>query len=192
MKEIKSFIYTRDYTDGFLEEDEFDSPEEYWFGLWCIEAIEHGVLNEFSYHMMDFKLTEKHVHIMNNGKKFILQPHKYTPDFSLDFNIFMPELLKPIVSHLFGKIVNPSDIGKKNISIVDVKGQFQRFGGDRAFSLNQKMTMEKYGIPIHKIVPEKFFKKTWVPKAIVAGKKIPRLKKWRDCKLLEEIWAEQS
>ena len=69
----------------------------------------------------------------------------------------------------------------------DVKGKFQRHGGDRVFALNQKMMMKEHNLAVHKIIPELFFKKTWVPVDALAGKKIARLKRWDGCKTLQEV-----
>ena len=108
--------------------------------------------------------------------KFLLHPHKYTPDF-----VFYK--LDPLDQFNHGLI----DC-KKKIVFVDVKGSF--FGGRNnnssiTFPISQKWVYDKYEIYINKVVPDKFFKKTFVPKSVAYGKRGQLLKRWKDCDILE-------
>ena len=47
---------------------------------------------------------------------------------------------------------------------VDIKGAFNRNGGDRIFSVHQKLVYEKFKIFIHKIVPKDFFTQLGIAK----------------------------
>jgi len=160
-----------------MKREDFDSDEELYFYEWIMEAVGIGLIDEWSYHQYSYILTPKYRLPMADAKYFTLQPHNYTPDFFIYFN--EQSKYRDMISNL----VTYAWMGTH----IDVKGIFNRNGGDRLFSMNRKMMMKEHNIPVHKIVPEKFFKKTWVPESIVAGKRIARLKKWDGCRLLKEV-----
>jgi len=167
------------YGDHDVTIDDFDSQEEWWFYLWCVEAMDAGVIAECLYHTESFQLTPSYKLPMANKKNFVLRPHKYTPDFFIWFNDSMDDHYKEMIGHLY----TYAWMG----SWIDVKGKFQSHGGDRVFALNQKMMMKEHSLAVHKIVPEVFFKQTWVPEGALFGKRGIRLKRWDGCKTLQEV-----
>jgi len=175
----KALRWYEGYGDYGAVEKQFDSNEEWVFYQWCLEALEAKVLSEFAYHTETFLLTPSYKLPMANGKNFTLRPHKYTPDFYLWFDEEMDDKYKEMVSHLYTYAWMGSHI--------DVKGKFNRHGGDRVFALNQKMLMKEHNVPVHKIVPQVFFKKAWVPESVLCGKRGTRLKRWDGCKTLQEV-----
>jgi len=103
--------------------------------------------------------------------KFLLHPHRYTPDF-----VFYTTNLIERFDH--GLV--PCN---GNIVFVDVKGVYaggRHNNSSITFPISQKWVYAKFGIYINKVVPEKFFRKTFVPKELTIGKSGKVLKKWRD------------
>ena len=108
--------------------------------------------------------------------KFLLHPHRYTPDF-----VFYK--LDPLDQFDHGL----TDC-KKGIIFVDVKGVFSGGRNNNSsitFPISQKWVYDKYGVYVNKVVPEKFFKKTFVPKSVAYGKRGQLLKRWSGCSVLE-------
>ncbi len=107
--------------------------------------------------------------------RFLLHPHVYTADF------------KFVGSPDFDKIDHEM-LSYDGYYYVDVKGSFA--GGFRnssaiTFPINRKWVYEKYGIFVNKVIPEKLFKKTFIPRDLAYGKMGNLLKKWANCKILE-------
>lgn len=130
-----------------------DSTEEKEFYMWCEEAVEHGVISGFIYQPPSFDLSAKKVYLGGNSKgksvnRELLKKHIYTPDFILVGCDTLP---------LKKKYQN------SNTVYIDVKGGFQKHRGGQEFSVNQKWVYDKFTIYVHKVVPEEFFKATWVP-----------------------------
>lgn len=128
----------------------FDSDEEEFFNFWCEEAVENNIIIDFKYTQKEYILSEK---FNDTRDKFLLHPHKYTEDF-LVYGI-NHKFYKPMKK--FFRAVNG------NCYHIDTKGTFNKYGGDREFSINRKWMMDKHGIFINKIVPDKLFKQTWAP-----------------------------
>jgi hypothetical protein len=184
-----------------ISPEDYKSTEEYHMALWCAEAKEAGYITDWAYEdkeyplsgsVVDFKTTIHHT--KTKGARFkekeftLLKAHSYTPDFRI-----WPEDKFFSMDHGLWRYTTPCKLfysdGDDNIQpyVIDVKGTFQRFDGARSFSINQKWVFEKHRIYINKVVPPKFFKKTWVPEAAAYGKRGTRLKPYATCKLLEEL-----
>ena len=161
----------------------FDSVEEEWFSVWLRTAENRGMVDDIIYHPSSFILApkqsiEKEVQLKTKTKtvnRFLLHPHTYTPDFAFYITNFI---------HKYDHGLVPC---KGNIVFVDVKGVFS--GGRHnnssiTFPISQKWVYAKYGIYINKVVPEKFFKKTFVPKELTIGKSGKVLKKWENYPVL--------
>lgn len=140
----------------------FKSKEEQYFSWYLDELKKEGFVSEYWYEPETFVLSEKVVekfksikHLKNKTKeeikeKTILNGHVYTPDFKILFKE-IPYFLKDKY-----RIVD-------NIWWVDVKGTFNRHGGDRVFPINAKWLYQKHSILVEKIIPEELFKKTFTP-----------------------------
>ena len=157
----------------------FDSPEEYEFALWCIEAKDAGLIETIEYHPAPFVLSERAAYSMPVQTKtkekikefFILHPHEYTADYKLRLtDRGRAYLLKFNMLHHFQE---------PNIYI-DVKGAFSMYNDAKPFSINQKWVYDKYGVFIYKAVPRVWFKKTWVP---TLARRTVKTGKLRDCYL---------
>ena len=135
----------------------FPSDEEAFFYAWCEEAKKHCIIRDFehqpesyllslskSYRALNTKLKKKVAYV----DRELLKAHKYTGDFMVKTNYPMP----------FKKLFQNDDM-----VLVDTKGTHQDHDGGRSFSINQKWLYQSYGIYVHKVVPEEFFQKTFVP-----------------------------
>lgn len=170
-----------------IPKNELDSPEEHEFQAWCEEALTAGLLESFTYHPKPFQLSDKveykkTIKLKTKTKDtmaFLLHPHEYTPDFKIQ----LTEQGKTYFESLGIPLLND------NIMYVDVKGSFSRFHDAKSFAINQKWVMAKYGVYIHKIIPEKWFAKTWVPASARGSPKKGKLRsKYANLKTLEDLF----
>lgn len=158
----------------------FDSIEELEFFHWLNEAVDSGLIETYSYHVRSWTLSEKQTYTdvvklktkIKEVEKHLLHPHVYTPDFEI-----------------YGaKNIGLIDVQQDGWHVVDVKGTFNKYGGDREFSINQKWLYDKHGVYVQKIVPEKLFKKTWCPDLVRYTPKTGKLrKKYLKCKTIKEF-----
>ncbi len=74
-----------------------------------------------------------------------------------------------------------------NVFYIDIKGGFSKFHDATKFSMIQKIMWNMKNIYIYKIVPQQFFKKTWVPQEVryTPKKKLLR-KKYKNFKTIKE------
>ena len=145
---------------------EVDSNEEWYFYSWLIECKKLGIVLEYEYQPKEFLLTDKFKYVPAFGnpkkkEKHLLADHVYTADFRIVFNKFYGEKL----SEYFKIPIEAIDAKGDAVVFVDVKGGFNRFAGDRNFSIHQKMMWDKYKRYVQKIVPEDLFKKLGTPEA---------------------------
>lgn len=139
----------------------FDSDEEWHIHNWLHEAEAYGLVRDIVYQPGPFELAPRaSVKVLKQLKtktkevdKFLFHPHTYTPDFAFT----------RVHDALTGVFVHPQASLYGRRVTIDVKGGFNRFGDQKQFAINQKWMWQKFGIYVEKIVPEKLFKKTWVP-----------------------------
>ena len=139
----------------------FDSLEERDFYSFLKDALRLGLIESFTYQPDSFLLIPKAVEKIKvpykkkSGyktiEKVLYQPHSYTADFKFK--------LTDKFFECFPMITNLLRLSNDNLAFIDIKGAYNRFGGDRQFAVNQKLVYAKYGIHINKLVPEKFFQK---------------------------------
>ncbi len=163
----------------------FDSNEEIDFYKWCEEALDKGLIESFCYQPNPFKLSSRaSIKVTKQLKtktkivdKFLLHPHEYTADFAL------------IPSH--GLIFTCDDLISTlddNCVVIDVKGSFMKYHDGKSFSINQKWVFSQYGIYVNKVVPDKLFKKTFVPeKCRITEKTNKPRKKYQGFKTVDEF-----
>ncbi len=145
----------------------FDSNEELDFYYWVSEAKELGFINSFTYQPPSFVLFPG---LKNERGKYVVREHVYTADFKIDFNDEWTVFRKANNIKVFDKF-------DERVVFVDVKGGFNKFGGDREFSVNQKWTFSKFGVYVWKIKPFEFFhKKTWLPKRAICTRKTGKVR----------------
>ena len=139
----------------------FDSKEELDVFEWIQEAEDRGFVKDFEYQPKSFELFEGS---KNRKGKYVVRPHVYTADFRISFT--EQWLLFRKNNHL--KVFDKFD---EREVYIDVKGTWSRFSDGRDFAVNMKWVLSKYGIYVWKIVPLKFFEKTWLPKMCVLTRK---------------------
>lgn len=188
-KNKKSTVVVNDYVHN-MANVEVDSSEEYYVYHWLMEAMKLGIVVDFEYQPEAFLLTDKAKYIPAFGnpkqkEKHLLADHVYTADFKVLFNATHGEKL----SEYFKIPIEAVDV-QRNIAtvVIDVKGGFMLHGGDRTFSIHQKLVWEKYKVYVQKVVPEDLFKKLGMPEAAkyTIKTKKPTVK-FVGCKKLEDF-----
>lgn len=156
----------------------FDSLEEEHVYEWIIEAKTLGFIDEITYQPESFVLYNG---LKNSKGKYIVRPHVYTADYKLK----MTDKWKKFVKDNKIKILN--DFYYHNDYLyIDVKGQFNKFSGDREFSINHKFMLAIHNIYVWKVIPKKLFEKTWLPKNCVFTAKTKKIsKKYSEFKTFE-------
>lgn len=164
---------------------DFDSVEELEFYHWCVEAKNKGIILGFIYQPPSYTLSTKKTYTVPKqlktkiryDEKTLLRPHVYTADFML--------YSEPGTN--MDKFPNYIFIGSGGEILIDVKGTFNMYGGDRELSINQKWLYDKFDIYVNKVVPEKLFKATWVPEKVRYTPKTGKLrKKYEGCLTIKE------
>jgi len=167
--------------------NQFDSNEEREFEAWCKDAFNLGMLSDVVYHPPSFQLSprqsiQKTVQMKSKTKlvdAFLFHPHEYTADFQLS----LTEYGKGFLGER-GLFLTPC----LNKMFVDVKGGFNIYNDDKSFSINQKWVFEKHGVFIYKIVPKKWFAKTWVPEMARRSPKKGIVREcYKNCQTIETI-----
>lgn len=150
-----------------------DSAEEVDFVEWCSEAAKLNVIQDFIYQPEPILLFDAVSYLDFQRKtRSLLQKHVYSPDFYITFNPgAFPALAKQF------KIPYDQMSQASSSIYLDIKGAFQRNGGDRSFSLNQKWVFQKTGIYINKIVPVKFFETCGCPQSCFLSKVLKKPRK---------------
>lgn len=164
-KNKKSTVSIDDRIKG-TKNVELDSAEEYYVYNWIMDAFELGIVKEYEYQPKEFLLTEKFKYVPAFGnpkakEKHLLADHVYTADFRIVFNRLHGEKL----AEYFKIPIEALNANGDAVVYIDVKGGYNRFGGDRNFSIHQKMTWDKYKIYVQKVVPEEMFSKLGRPEA---------------------------
>lgn len=137
----------------------FDSREEMDFYFWLAECRSAGLVGAWSYHPRTFELSPKVTYTTTvtlktktvQKENHLLHPCVYTPDFSFMLTAPRSWLLTP---HFHGQ----------PLAWVDVKGAFSIHNDDVKFSVVQKWLYQRYKVYINKIVPQKLFEVTFVPR----------------------------
>ncbi len=168
-----------------------DSIEEYDFYHWVLEGYENGLIDSYNYHIRSYELIPKQTYeVLKQLKtktktitKTLLRPHEYTPDFEINLSDRFYELFgdKTCLTKIPHVANNPLTL--------DIKGQFQRNGGARSFTIDRKLMYEKYGIYIFKVVPDVLFKETYVPNEcrFTLKKRQPKKKYLEGFKTISEL-----
>jgi len=157
----------------------YDSNEEIEFLQWLEEAQMLGMVQKWIYQPKSFELCSKvtvdeMIQLKTKKKavqRSLLQSHKYTADFKIwfteDINKFNTELKN--LNLLYNRLI-----------YIDIKGGFNSRGSHSNFSVESKWVWDKYKILVEKVIPEKFFKATWVPELVRITPKRHEIKKKYD------------
>lgn len=133
----------------------FDSQEEIDFYKFLKISKKLGIfIKDFEYQPKSFVLIPKATYVdqvklktkVKLVEKTMYREHVYTADFKVvvddEFINKYGDVLKIYGNHIF---------------YVDVKGTYNKFGGDRIFPIHQKQLYHSYGLHVLKINPIKFF-----------------------------------
>lgn len=148
-----------------------DSDEEQDMVYWLQDAIELGLLYNVRHKPYTVVVNEplsqpttylklnkqRKVHrlLLDEGSVSVIAGHRYTPDVSVN----LTDLGMMLLSHAVAL-----NAGRE--WVFDVKGTYS--GGKNntsgvTFPLKQAMVYDLYGVMVQKVVPVKFFHKTWLP-----------------------------
>ena len=147
----------------------FDSNEEVDVYEWLLEAENKGFISDIEYQPKSFVLFDG---LKNEKGKFVVRPHVYTADFKFKVTEKWRKFQSANKIKVFNKLIRDD-----GCVYIDVKGAFNRFGGDRNFGVNSKWVLAKYGIYVWKIEPKDLFKKAWLPEKCVFTKKTNKISK---------------
>lgn len=175
----------------------FDSEEEIQFYIFLRDAKRLGLIVDFQYQPESFllvpKATEDIIVNLKSGKqkvktKVVYREHSYTADFWVKVN---PE-----------KFYNSTILNSSKIRLiddefyVDVKGDYNRHGGDRIFPIHQKLVFWKYHKHVNKIVPDEFFQSIgFIPEELrwIKRRKVKTLRpKYLNLRSLETIFENNQ
>lgn len=189
-KNKKSKIKIFDKNRG--KDIDIDSVEEWSFYNWILELYDLGVVKKYEYQPESFNLVsdKKYIPLYNNEKKkerSLLRSHEYTADFKVIFDKSYGELLSG-----YFKIDSGMVHGNEIEIWIDVKGTFQRNGGDRAFSINQKLVYDKFGIYVQKTVPRDLFSILGVPRRCLRGPGGRPSKIYISCNLVDSVFSHKN
>lgn len=125
----------------------FDSKEEIEFQIFLDEAKQHGLIKESIYQPPSYELIPKATYIDAKGKeKTLFRAHNYTADW-----IIYP-------TELFDELPHGLKKSYDGTYIIDIKGTYNKNGGDRILPIHAKLLYNKYNLILNKVVPEIFFK----------------------------------
>ena len=126
----------------------FDSKEEIEFQIFLDEAKEHGLIDSYIYQPPSYELIPKATYKDAKGKeRTLFRAHNYTADW----------IIHP--TELFDELDHGLKKSYDGTYIVDIKGTYNKNGGDRILPIHAKLLYNKFGLILNKIVPEEFFKK---------------------------------
>jgi|GEM_PF-3452622 len=127
------------------------SEEEKQFEAWLEDAMEAGLVHGYKEQPETFELIPKaEIDIGRKKPKFLLHPHKYTPDFRVDLTDLGQEIFQDAfpLAHLTPQWKD------EGILYVDTKGSFTvQHGQEQIFQANRKILWHYRRIWIAKVVP---------------------------------------
>jgi hypothetical protein len=158
---------------------EFDSSAEVEFYIFLKDLKKYKLIKEFQYQPPTYTLIPKATEIQTvqlktktkRVEKTLYRAHEYTADFLIKVK---PEVFNRIdPKHLL-------KINKNNTILIDIKGSYNDFGGDRIYKIHEKMMYFFFKLHLNKVVPEEYFKAIRIaPNEIrwMKNRKTPTLRK---------------
>lgn len=155
----------------------YDSPEEAYVSWYLDELVEGGYVR-FVQHQPPSRMLspqyriawEKKLKTKNKPmESTLLQPHVYTADFRVDWNmnaqgLFFKSTFFADQNEKWLMFSNADHAPLEYYSFIEVKPLFDQNNMTRLFTINQKWMYDKYGIYVQKIIPQKLFENTFTPK----------------------------
>lgn len=136
---------------------EFDSDAEVEFYMFLEDLKKHKLIKEFIYQPPTYTLLPKVTEIRTiqlktktkQVEKTLYRAHEYTADFLIKINPDVFEKVDP--NHILR-------VNKDNTILVDIKGTYNDYGGDRIYKIHEKMMYYFFKLHLNKVVPEEYFK----------------------------------
>lgn len=161
-----------DLTGKYKDRDSFKSDEEYWIYGWLLELTIRGYIKSFYYEPTSFELSKisrikwnKQLKTKSKEQEIRLKDSiNYTPDFLVFWNLDKTDGLLTYDSN--GLYVNrPLFFLQEycNYSFIEVKGSYDRNGGNRDTMTKIGWVYSKLGYYITVLKPLKLFPKTFYP-----------------------------
>lgn len=177
------------HTDNIFGSFNVDSNEEIMFFSWCEELYQLGYIDidkEKFYQPNTYTLLPKTtIECSLNDKSVVLREHVYSTDF-----IIKP---KKELYDLFPKLAKYLIVSNDGYCHIDIKGNFAKNDGGRSFSINQKLLYLRFGIYVNKVIPDKLFEKSFIPKKEQYSPKKKKLReKYKGLKTLDEILKKEE
>ena len=149
----------------------YDSPEEAYVSWYLDELVEADYVLDYQAQPKSFTLSPKRTFKWTEKLKTkekdrvstLLQEHVYTADFSVKWGDTGGVFIKNVNNTRLDRDA-PFLSGPSGVSIIEVKPSFDRNNMTRLFIINQKWMYDKYGIYVHKVIPQKLFEATFTPK----------------------------
>lgn len=155
----------------------YDSIEEVEFKQFLEDCLKYKLVEWEKYQPKTYELIPRKTYKKEKvfktkpsifEEKTLYHSHEYTPDW----------LIKP--TNKFLELDHGLNVNDDGTILIDIKGQYNRHGGDRIFPIHQKLMFHLFNIHVNKIVPIKFFKKINLVADSIRWKKnrkTPELKK---------------
>jgi len=168
----------------------FDSLEEIYFNEYLKELKEEGYILDFFYNTKEYEIFPSSNSFYNFLNKkgntikknvHLLFSLSYTYDFKIVWDKKSEGLFYINLEETYDKKINKHFIClEKDVSYIDVKGSFigQHNNSAITFPIKQKILYNIKNIYIQKIIPQKLFKSTFLPKKLFFTEKTKKLKKW--------------
>lgn len=185
----------------------FDSVGEMHFYWWCEELQDLGLIHSIELQPQPFLLSDKVISsymkpmkkdLNHHVDKTILNGHEYTADLFITWD-------KSVENLLVFKHGDPFPVQNKSTldllkcertleMYIEVKPAFDQNNMTRLAVLNQKWVMEKFGVFVNIVIPEKLFDKTFTPQRFLTTDKSgrPRTIKYKNIKTVKEFLACKS
>lgn len=156
---------------------EYKSDQELQFSWWLDDLVKREVVVKYYYEPSTFTLStakkcpyiKKMVTKTKIESLSLLDAHVYTPDFLVEWNskydgVFYREIMVQKYSTKPPFFAVRSKKNNKLYTFFEVKADFDYNNMTRAFKINQKWLYDKHDVYVDlAILPEKLFKKTFVP-----------------------------
>jgi len=180
-----------------MDGKEFASQEEWQMWLWLEEALMYDLVKNYIYQPVSLSLSPRQtIQVKKQLKtktkmvdKFLLHPHSYQADFLIEVTDKFISLFNHGLT-VYKPTADPNHGIEATVFCIDVKGAWGGINHSaREFSINQKWLFHEHGIFVNSVVPEKWFKRTWLPERLrttLKSGKPSKSKKWIGCKTYKE------
>ena len=177
----------------------FDSSEEKYFDWYLQTLLNNGFIKSYDFNTLSWDLSSKKTYEWEKKMKLvpnkimettILHPHIYTPDVVVEWNQNAKNLFYQNLED--NEKITTYFYAQDDVSRWEIKGDFDYQNMTRLARVNIKWVMEKYGIYVQIVSPNKTFNKTFTPERYLLTDKSfkPRKLKYKNVKTIREFRDE--